>query len=93
MVFRVTAARPPRGCGHHPLGLPYARDVRSVCEAPGPRFNEFMTHLRPVRTDVTRAEALTWKRNPLEAARIASSLKAAAADSGVTAEMPADDLS
>jgi hypothetical protein len=57
------------------------------------RFNEFMTHLRPVRTDVTRAEALMWKRNPLEAARIASSLKAAAADSGVTAEMPADDLS
>ena len=30
------------------------------------RFNEFMTHLRPVRTDVTRAEALMWKRNPLE---------------------------
>jgi hypothetical protein len=52
-----------------------------------------MTHLRPVRTDVTRAEALMWKRNPLEAARIASSLKAAAADNGVTAEMSADDLS
>jgi hypothetical protein len=51
----------------------------------------FMTRLRPVRTDVTRAEALMRKRNPLEAARIASSLKAA--DSGVAAEMPADDLS
>jgi hypothetical protein len=48
---------------------------------------------RPVRTDVTRAEALMRKRNPLEAACIASSLKAAAADSGVAAEMPADDLS
>jgi hypothetical protein len=31
--------------------------------------------------------------NGVEAARIASSLKAAAADSGVAAEMPADDLS
>jgi hypothetical protein len=56
-------------------------------------FNEFMTHLRPVRTHVTRAEALMQKRNPFEAARIASSLKAAAADSGVAAEMPADDVS
>jgi len=52
-----------------------------------------MTHLRPVRTHVTRAEALMQKRNPFEAARIASSLKAAAADSGVAAEMPADDVS
>jgi hypothetical protein len=57
-----------------------------------------MTHLRPVRTDVTRAEALIWKRNPLEAARIASSKAAAvdsgaAAGSGVAAEMPADELS
>jgi hypothetical protein len=57
------------------------------------RSNESMTHLRPVRTGVTRAEALMWKRNPLEAARVASSLKAAAADSGAAAEMPADDLS
>jgi hypothetical protein len=52
-----------------------------------------MMYLDPVPTDVTRAEVLMWKRNPREAARIASSLKAAAADSGVAAEMPADDLS
>jgi hypothetical protein len=52
-----------------------------------------MTYPDPIPTDVTRAEALMWKRNPCEAARIASSLKAAAADSGVSAEMPADDLS
>jgi hypothetical protein len=52
-----------------------------------------MTHLRPISTDVTRAEALMWKRNPHEAARIASSLNAAGTDNGVAAEMPADDLS
>ena len=43
-------------------------------------------------TEVTRAEALLWKRNPREAARIASSLNAAATDSGVAADLAADDL-
>lgn len=52
-----------------------------------------MMYLDPIPTDVTRAGALMRKRNPREAPRIASSLKAAAADSGVAAEMPADDLS
>ena len=33
-----------------------------------------------------------WKRNPREAARIASSLNAAAAGSGVAADLAADDL-
>lgn len=52
-----------------------------------------MMYLDPIPNGVTRAEALMWKRNPREAARIASSLNAAAADSGMAAEMPADDLS
>jgi len=48
--------------------------------------------LHPMPTDVTRAEALMWKRNPREAARIASSLSAAAAHTGVAVDLPADDL-
>ena len=45
-----------------------------------------------IPTDVTRAEAVLWKRNPREAARIASALNAAATDSGVAADPAADDL-
>jgi hypothetical protein len=48
--------------------------------------------LHPIPTDVTRAEAIMWKRNPREAARIASSLNAAAADTGVAADLTDDDL-
>jgi hypothetical protein len=48
--------------------------------------------LHPIPTDVSRAEALMWKRDPREAARIASSLNAAAADSGVAADLTPDDL-
>lgn len=51
-----------------------------------------MITLHPIPTDITRTEALMWKRNPREAARIASSLKAAAADSGVAAELTDDEL-
>ena len=38
-----------------------------------------------IPTYVTHTEALMWKRNPQEAARIASSLKAAAAGRGKAA--------
>ena len=48
--------------------------------------------LHPIPTDVTRAEALMWKRNPREAARIASSLNAASAGSGAAADLAAGDL-
>jgi hypothetical protein len=48
--------------------------------------------LHPIPTDVTRAEALMWKRNPREAARIASSLNAAAAGRGTAADLTADVL-
>lgn len=48
--------------------------------------------LHPIPTDVTRAEALMWKRNPRGAARIASSLNAASAGSGVAADLAAGDL-
>ena len=48
--------------------------------------------MHPIPTDVTRAEALMWKRNPREAARIASSLNAAAADSDAAAELTDDEL-
>jgi hypothetical protein len=48
--------------------------------------------LHPISTDVTRAEALMWKRNPRGAARIASSLNAAADGSGVAVDPKADDL-
>lgn len=48
--------------------------------------------LHPIPTDVTRAEALMWKRNPREAARIAASLNAAADQTGVAADLSADEL-
>ncbi len=48
--------------------------------------------LHPIPTDVTRAEALMWRRNPREAARIAASLNAAADGTGVAADLTADDL-
>jgi hypothetical protein len=48
--------------------------------------------LHPLPTDVTRAEALMWKRNPREAARIASSLNAATEASGVAADLAPEDL-
>lgn len=48
--------------------------------------------LHPIPTDVTRAEALMWRRNPREAARIASALNAAAGGTGVAAEVNESDL-
>ena len=72
--------------GRGPLGHPRTPYIRFEDE-------DGVITLHPIPTDVTRAEALMWKCNPFEAARIASSLKAAAADNGVTAEMSADDLS
>jgi hypothetical protein len=43
--------------------------------------------LYPMPTDVTEAEALMWRRNPREAARIAASLNAAANGTGVAVEL------
>jgi hypothetical protein len=40
----------------------------------------------------TLYEALMWKHNPGEAARIAASLNAAAADRGAAADMAAEEL-
>lgn len=48
--------------------------------------------LHPIPTDVTQAEALMWRHNPREAARIASSLNAAADRSGVAVDVSLEDL-
>ena len=66
--------------GRGPLGHPRTPYIRFEDE-------DGVITLHPIPTDVTRAEALMWKRNPREAARIASSLNAAAADSGVAVEI------
>jgi hypothetical protein len=71
--------------GRGPLGHPRTPYLRFEDE-------DGVITLHPIPTDVTRAEALMWKRNPREAARTASSLNAAAAGSGVAAEMTEDDL-
>ncbi len=56
--------------GRGPLGHPRTPYMRFEDE-------DGVITLHPIPTDVTRAEALMWKRNPREAARIASSLNAA----------------
>ena len=71
--------------GRGPLGHPRTPYMRFEDE-------DGVITLHPIPTDVTRAEALMWKRNPREAARIASSLNAVAADSGVAAELTDDEL-
>ena len=71
--------------GRGPLGHPRTPYMRLEDE-------DGVITLHPIPTDVTRAEALMWKRNPREAARIASSLNAAADGSGVAADLTADDL-
>jgi hypothetical protein len=71
--------------GRGPLGHPRTPYMRLEDE-------DGVITLHPLPTDVTRAEALMWKRDPREAARIASSLNAAAAGSGVAAELTAEDL-
>src|SRR5260370_33979537 len=71
--------------GRGPLGHPRPPYMRFEDE-------DGVITLHPIPTDVTRAEALMRNRNPREAARIASSLNAAAADSGVTADLPPDHL-
>ena len=71
--------------GRGPLGHPRTPYMRFEDE-------DGVITLHPIPTDVTRAEALMWRRNPREAARIASSLDAAAADSGVAADLTADEL-
>jgi hypothetical protein len=48
--------------------------------------------LHPIPTDVTRAEALMWRHNPREAARIASALTAVQDDTGVITEIEESDL-
>jgi hypothetical protein len=72
-------------CGRGPLGHPRTPYLRL-------EDDDDVIILRPIPTDVTRAEALMWKRNPREAARIASSLNAAAQGSGVVAELTSDEL-
>lgn len=71
--------------GRGPLGHPRTPYLRL-------EDDDGVITLHPIPTDVTRAEALMWKRNPREAARIASSLNAAARGSGVAAELTAEDL-
>jgi len=71
--------------GRGPLGHPRTPYMRFEDE-------DGVITLHPIPTDVTRAEALMWKRNPREAARIASSLNAAAADSGVAVDLTDDEL-
>lgn len=71
--------------GRGPLGHPRTPYMRFEDE-------DGVITLHPIPTDVTRAEALMWKRNPREAARIASSLNAAAVDCGVAAELTDDEL-
>ena len=71
--------------GRGPLGHPRTPYIRFEDE-------DGVITLHPIPTDVTRAEALMWKRNPREAARIASSLNAAAADSGVAMDLTDDEL-
>ncbi len=71
--------------GRGPLGHPRTPYMRFEDE-------DGVITLDPMPTDVTRAEALMWKRNPREAARIASSLNAAADHTGVAVDLPADDL-
>jgi hypothetical protein len=71
--------------GRGPLGHPRTPYMRVEDE-------DGVITLHPIPTDVTRAEAFMWRRNPREAARIAASLNAAADDSGVAADLPAGDL-
>jgi hypothetical protein len=71
--------------GRGPLGHPRTPYLRFEDE-------DGVITLHPIPTDVTRAEALMWKRNPREAARIASSLNAAAADAGVAMDLTDDEL-
>jgi hypothetical protein len=71
--------------GRGPLGHPRTPYLRFEDE-------DGVITLHPVASEVTRAEALAWRRSPREAARIASSLNAAAAGHGVAADLAADDL-
>jgi hypothetical protein len=71
--------------GRGPLGHPRTPYIRMEDE-------DGVITLHPLPTDVTRAEALMWKRNPREAARIASSLNAATEASGVAADLAPEDL-
>lgn len=71
--------------GRGPLGHPRTPYMRLEDE-------DGVITLHPLPTDVTRAEALMWKRNPREAARIASSLNAASEGSGVATDLAAEDL-
>jgi hypothetical protein len=71
--------------GRGPLGHPRTPYIRMEDE-------DGVITLHPLPTDVTRAEALMWKRNPREAARIASSLNAATDASGVAADLAPEDL-
>ena len=71
--------------GRGPLGHPRALYQRFEDE-------DGVITLHPVPAEAAGTEALTWRRNPREAARIASSLNAAASGSGVAADLAADDL-
>jgi hypothetical protein len=48
--------------------------------------------LHPIPTDVTRAEAMMWRKNPREAARIASALNAVRDGTAVIAEIDESEL-
>jgi hypothetical protein len=71
--------------GRGPLGHP---------RTPYMRFEEEdgTIVLHPIPTDVTHAEALMWKHNPREAARIASALKAVKDGDAVITEISESDL-
>lgn len=71
--------------GRGPLGHPRTPYMRFEDE-------DGVITLHPIPTDVTRAEALMWRRNPREAARIAASLNAAADQTGMAVDMNADEL-
>ena len=72
-----------RGWG--PLGRPRTRYLRF-------EDGDGVITLHPVPAETAGTEALMWRQNPREAARIASSLNATAAGSGVAADRAADDL-
>jgi hypothetical protein len=71
--------------GRGPLGHPRTPYLRFEDE-------DGVITLHPIPTDVSRAEAIMWRRNPREAARIASSLKAAADGTGVAADLAGGEL-
>lgn len=71
--------------GRGPLGHPRTPYMRFEDE-------DGVITLHPIPTDVTRAEAMMWRHNPREAARIASALDATKSGTVVTADVPETDL-